>query len=216
MTRIILAFDIETSGCKFSNDVLALGCSVIDNNSTLLDSLFLPSYFPEETNFESRCYNEFWSKNLNILELLKYSGTYTKSERLKQVVYSFMEFRTKWERYAESKKLEYYIVSDNPIFDGGFINNLIDKYGSDNDMPLPYSAYNKSYSPLINVHCMQYGVLNQIEPNSSFWGLSNAINNIYNIPPCNVKHDHLPHNDAYTIACDFNNLLLIKEGYYRK
>jgi hypothetical protein len=34
------------------------------------------------------------------------------------------------------------------------------------------------------------------------WGLTNVIASVYEVPTCDVKHDHNPANDAYTIAFD--------------
>ena len=78
---LVLAFDIERSGSTDEYDTIAIGASVVDENLEELDSLLLLNYRPNETQFEDRCWEQFWSKHQEILDKLEYTGTLTKEER---------------------------------------------------------------------------------------------------------------------------------------
>lgn len=201
MAKIVLAFDIETSGPH--HDLLGIGASVVDNKYNEIDSIFLPCYIENETNFDKKCYDEFWSKNLNILEKLKVSGSRESVE--KKIIKNFQEFRFK---YNDAE-----LVSDNPVFDGGFMNRLIAKYYP-NDYVLPYDK-NGNYRHLFDVHSQQRGLLFSLDPKfalDNIFGYTKKIRELLNV---NIErdHDHNPVNDAYNIACDqqilFNYVLNI-------
>ncbi len=203
-TSLVLAFDIERSGATNKYDTIGIGASVVDTNLHELDSLFLPGYFEKDTIFESRCWNEFWSKNLDALNLLKYTGTKNKKERELEMITHFQTFRKKWPD-AE-------LVSDNNVFDGGFINDLIFNYLDDN-MPIPYK--NNQYSSFWETHSQQRGLLMIVDPEyKGDYDFSKRIAKLYNIPDPQKQHDHNPANDAYTIAYDQQILLGIRDGRY--
>ena len=68
-STITLAVDVEMSGARFSeHDVLAIGAAVVDERFELLDTFFYKSYNPTDATFETRCWDEFWSKHENIFE----------------------------------------------------------------------------------------------------------------------------------------------------
>lgn len=208
---ITLGFDIERSGATDTSNTIAIGASVVDNDFTELDNLFLPGYIPGETTFETKCYDEFWSKNLDILSKLEYKGTKCKKDREFEMIQEFQDFRGKWEKIASENNWKLETVSDNNVFDGGFINHLIFKnlIGS---MPLPYST-NGSYKPFWETHSMQRGLLIAVDPNfKDDWGFTKRIAELYEIPKMVRNHDHLPNNDAYTIAFDNQVLLGIRDG----
>ena len=123
--QIVLAFDIERSGGTAEYETIGIGASVVSSELEELDSIFLPNYYPGITKFEPKCWNEFWCKFPEKLEILKYDGPLSSQEREKEVITKFQEFRKKWEIYAKENGFSYYIVSDNNIYDGGFINDMI-------------------------------------------------------------------------------------------
>lgn len=212
---LVLAFDIERSGGTSEHDTLAIGASVVDSELRELDHLFLPAYFPGETRFESRCYREFWSKNLDILAQLQYKGPKSREEREAEMIIEFMQFRNKWEQHCEQhgKKLE--LVTDNNVYDGGFINLLIYKH-LPSQLPIPYSTTGK-YSPFFETHSQQRGLLLALDPNfKSDWGLSARLEQLFALPSPSEKHDHLPHHDACTIAFEQQILHGIRAGKYQR
>jgi len=211
---IVLAFDIEMSGNNPQEfDLLGLGISVIDENKEELEHQLFPCYFPKQTKFEEKCWDEFWSKHEDKLKLLEYKGNKRKEERLKEVITAFQNIRRHWELTASELKNNYNIVSDNNVFDGGIINHYIIKYTK--DMPLPYTASEGKYSSFYETSSLFKGFLLATDPEFSLnneWGFFKKIQEIHNIPKFEREHDHNPANDAYTIACEFQSVMKICKG----
>lgn len=211
MTKtIVLAFDIERSGAKAEHHTIAIGASVVDENFTELDVLFLPGYVEGKTKFETRCWDEFWSYHEDKLEELKYTGKLTFEERQREMIELFQEFRAKWEGLASQNDWQLEIVADNNVYDGGFINLLL--FEHTNDMPLPYNTSGK-YRQFWETHSEQRGLLMAIDPEfKGKSGFSNRLKDIYDVPEPEREHDHNPANDAYTIAFEQQVLLGIRDG----
>jgi hypothetical protein len=214
-----LAFDIERSGATSQYDTIGIGAAVVNQNLELVESLFLPGYFPtgpDSNKFEDRCWNEFWSKNLAQLDALRYSGTLNKKDRQSEMIREFQAFRSKWELKAKSEKAEFYLVSDNPIFDGGFINEMIFEH-LPGILPIPYGASDQEYSAFLDTHSQQKGLLMDVCPEFiSNWGLSQKITQIFQVPEQILAHDHRPDHDAYTIAWDQQILFAIRDRRVKK
>lgn len=238
--RIVLAFDIERSGATNEYDTIAIGASVVNQDFEELDSLFLPGYFPQkarnqktlddywkstkehvivepiltitadETVFEPKCWTEFWSKNLETLETLKYTGPLTKQQRQKEMIEQFQNFRANWESWANENNYEYLLVSDNNVFDGGFINQMIYEHLPD-AKPIPYYASTGEYSLFVETYSAQKGLLMYVDPEfTQEWGLTDRINKLFDVPELQKSYDHNPVNDAYTIAVDQQILFAIQ------
>ena len=206
---LIFAFDIERSGATTAYDTIAIGACVMDSNFNELDRYFCNCYFTKETVFENRCYEQFWSKNLDMLKTFIYYGPNTKKQREKEMIVDFQEFRKKWETFADENKLNFYLVSDNNVYDGGFVNDLICKYTK--DLPIPYTASKQEYESFFETHSMQKGLLLSHGLNVD-WGMSDKIKSLYDVPEYKKFHDHNPANDAYTIAFDMLVLFKIASG----
>lgn len=210
--KIALAFDIERSGGTNKHDTIAIGASVLDEDFNELDSLFLPGYVSGETQFEPRCWEEFWSKNTDVLNIIKYTGNLSYSDRQKEMIEAFQAFRCKWEELCESNGHELILVSDNAVYDGGFINQMIFTHIPDT-LPIPYSAKKQKYKPFRETNSILRGILFVADPDyTSQFGLSRRIAEIYDVPTPIAKHDHNPANDAYTIAYDFQVANAIAKG----
>ncbi len=225
---LVLAFDIERSGGLGIHDTIAVGAAVVDEQLNVLDSLLLKAYFGrEKTAWEPRCWDEFWSKHESTLETLRYDGPLSKDERAAEVVAGFQAFRRKWEARAEKEGETLELVSDNKVYDGGFVNDMIFKFGDGQNMPLPYRAtggLSAKYGKFWETHSEQRGLLMAVDPEfkpgkdekTDRWiGYTERIEQLYGIPPWDVKHDHSPENDAATIAREQQILLGIKKRKYR-
>lgn len=227
----VLAFDIERSGARDEHQTIAIGASVVDSNLEEVGSFFETNFrsgghldenkiLTEENNvrrnnvtfFEPRCWNEFRRKNTHILKKLEYKGNQTMKQQEKRMTRKFQEFRSHWERMAQEEKTTLDLVSDNNVYDGGFINQLIFQHTK--DQPLPYSASRpQTYQPFWEVFSMQKGMLSALGPSfNSDWGLSKDIAETFCLPKHVNQHDHMPHNDAYTIAWDYHILKKIQSG----
>jgi len=219
MSEIVLAFDIEYSGYE----VIAIGASVVDTNFMELDNFFFGNYIADVTQFEHRCWDEFWSKNEDVLNIIKYKGNKTdsKEKRAFEMINSFQEFRAKWENLSQEMNKKLVLVTDNNIFDGGLINQLIKKY-LPNTEGIPYSASRdennkQKYQPFWETFSQQKGLLMAVKPELNCdWGLTDKIFELYAIDKPLVNHDHNPANDAYTIAYDQQVLFGIRDGRINK
>jgi len=215
--EIVLAFDIERSGPRLEHDTIAIGACVLDWTFKELDRLCLLGYFPkpdacgQQTEFDPKTWEEFWSKHQDTLTALTYTGTKTKKAREEEIVEQVQAFRRKWELNAEKNNLKLEVCTDNNVFDGGFINCLLFEYSK--QLPFPYSTQGE-YRPFWETHSQQRGLLMAVDPGfKQDWGYSQRINELYDIPAVMEKpHDHNPANDAYTIAFDQQVLLHIRDG----
>lgn len=221
----VLAFDIEKSGATDQYPIIGIGASVVDENFRELDRLFLPGYFPGKTPFEPRCWDEFWNKDSNKQQLadLEYKGPKSPEERQVDMIKVFQVFRRRWEEQCDKAGIKLELVSDNNVFDGGFINNMIYRH-LPKTLPIPYSAATKqegtqTYSSFWETFSQQRGILMVVDPEFALtkeWGYSNRIKELYDgIPELKINHDHNPANDAYTIACDQQILFGIAQGRFK-
>jgi len=206
-SQLVLAFDIERSGGTDLYDTIALGACVMNDKFEELDRYFYKCYIPTKTVFEKRCYDQFWSKHQDTLTSLEYKGDASKETLEHEMIKEFHDFRKKYETYAEDNGYEFYLVTDNNVYDGGFVNDLIFKY-MPHTLPIPYTAKKQEYETFFETHSIEKGILlaNGI---SKDWGLFDEIKNLYNVPKCKCFHDHNPANDAYTIAYEMHTLLQI-------
>lgn len=199
----ILAFDIERYGATSEYNTLAIGAVVMDTNFCVKDCIRICGYM-YECKFEPRCWEEFWSNKQHILQQLKYDGHETADERQVSMIDEFQRFRRKWELKAHDLGYELHLVSDHPLYDGGFLNEMIQKYRP--DLPMPFSALKPhSYMGITDVDSMVQGILYATDlPNFDKLYLD------YNVPkPCKIT-EHLPDDDAYSIAYDYCVCLKIK------
>lgn len=209
---IVLAFDIERSGAFADNHTIGIGASVVDSNFKELDRLFLPGYSEKDTNFEKRCWDEFWVKIPDRLKELTYNGPLTYDERQKEMVESFLTFRDKWAKYAVENNVKFELASDNNVYDGGFINQMIFQHTKEH--PIPYLL--GSFSGFWESHSMQRGLLFAVDPTyTKKWGFTEHIRKLYDV---NVesKHTHNPADDAHDIAVDMQILFGIRAGTIKR
>lgn len=223
MKKYVLAFDIEKSGATNEYPVIGIGASVVDENMRELDQLFLPGYFPNKTPFEPRCWDEFWNMHQDQLNMLEYKGPKTPEERQADMIRIFQEFRKRWEEQCANAGIQLELVSDNNVYDGGFLNDMIHKHLK-GTFPIPYSARAKQegtqiYSSFWETYSQQRGLLFVVDPEFALnkqWGYSDRIKELYDVPEIKVSHDHNPANDAYTIACDQQILFGIASGRFKR
>jgi hypothetical protein len=210
--KLVLAFDIERSGATDEYETIAIGASVLDENLKELDNFLYLNYYPSETKFEPRCVKEFWSKHTDILSSLTYKGTLSKEDNEKEMINSFQQFRSKWENYAKENSHQLYFVSDNTLYDGGFVNQLIYKHMK-GTLPIPYSASTQEYEDFFESTSIIKGILLSNDL-SDDWNLWNKLKTIYDLPESKIKENHNPTNDAYNIA--FKTQILLNINKYDK
>lgn len=210
---IVLAVDIERTGGFPHTPTIGIGASVVNQHFDELACFFEPGYFnPDVTPFEPRCWDEFWSQNEDKLSVLQYNGSLKHDQRQKEMIQNFQDFRARWEKKCKDNKANLVLVTDNNVFDGGFINQMIFTHLPET-MPIPYEASKpQKYERFVDVTSMQLGLL-ATSPPMPKWGLDKRINELYDVASVfqPIKsHDHHPANDAYTIACDYH--IVVKCG----
>lgn len=217
METLTLAFDIERTGATTEYDTIGIWASVVDADLKELDRLFLPGYMgKEDTKFEKRCWDEFWSKNEDKLALLQYEGDSDREERQKEMITEFQEFRRKWEKIADEKKLKLELVSDNNVYDGRFINDMIEKHRPE-DMPIPYNAGDRKHSSFWETHSMQKGLLAIVDPQyNENWNFFQRIGELYTLPEMVIPLDHKLANNARSIASEHQVCLGIKAKKFKR
>lgn len=210
MKRLVVAFDIERSGATTEYDTLAIGAVCMNEKFEEFDRYYCNCYFPDQTVFEPMCTREFWSQHPDILTSLIYTGDLTKAEREAEMIHGFHAFRQKWEQYAADHSYEYYLVSDNNVYDGTFVNHLMAKHMS-HTLPLPYTALTQTYDTFFETHSMTKGLL-LAHGVMTDWNITEHLSKLYDMPARRVFHDNNPVNDAHSIAFDMHCLLQIGSG----
>jgi len=191
---------------------MAIGASVLNADLIEQGNFFVTNYRPGITIFEERCWAEFWSKHPETLQKLEYQGEASEAMQEVMMIEDFQEFRRHWEMVARESKCKLELVSDNNVYDGGFINDLICKHT--HDLPIPYTATRpQTYAAFWETHSIQKGVLAMVDPGfTKNWGFSKRLADLFVIPPQTKEHNHLPHHDAYTIAFDYQVIKGIQAG----
>lgn len=210
--KLALSFDIERSGPTNRDETIAIGAAVVDEDFNELDRLLLLGYFPNDTKFDEVCWNQFWSEHIDILKTLIYKGSLTKEERQLDMITQFQDFRAKWEEKSEKNGDTLILVSDNNVYDGGFINDMIYKYLPDH-LPIPYTVTTKSYDNFYETGSIFRGIVSVVDPSyKKEYGFTYRANKLYDVPEKKYKHTHNPADDAYGIAFDFQVSVGIAKG----
>ena len=109
---LIFSLDIETSGPIYTkHGILAIGWCAGLSDGVIVGSGQINMSLPEGTDFEKKCWEEFWSKNIPTLQKLK-EGAVTAVEGTA----NFISVLDKYEQ-----DYDVMIITDNPSFDVGFI-----------------------------------------------------------------------------------------------
>jgi hypothetical protein len=229
---IVLAFDVEATGQQLGDngvgEVIALGVKVLGEDLKILDGMTIGAYRKRDKNnkkqFEKRCWDEFWSKHQDKLSKFEFDPKMTVVDRAKQMTLRFQQIRTEWEIHCHQNNLDYEIVSDNKIYDGEKMNQLITRFTD--DIVLPYSASKyatkddprllQRYENFPETTSMKKGFLigyNLGKEKKIQW---KDIETEFDIPKSEFEHDHMPENDAYAIARERQILRGIETGRFKK
>jgi hypothetical protein len=207
----VLVFDLERAGRTEKYATLGVGAVVMNDQLKVVDSLLFGAY-DESVQFQPECWDEHWVHHKDALEHLKYKGSAkTQEEREKELTDALWAFREKWDKLSADQGFDLAYFTDNNVYDGGFHNALLASHRP-KDWPLPYNT-KKSYESFWETHSMIRGILFAVDPGfSGEWGLSERLAKVYDFPPCPVKPDHNPVNDATAIAYEAHMLLRVRQG----
>lgn len=103
---LYLAVDVEKKGASLDNPVIQLGVAYGPNINNIKTASFCFDY--KDKPFEKRCYNEFWTKHLDVLKRIEQNAKPPREEWAR-----FAKWLTALEDQAKSIE----IISDNPGYD---------------------------------------------------------------------------------------------------
>ncbi len=173
-TGVIIALDIETSGSRVSkNGIIAVGYYIgtIDNREIEKGTIY---FNLENKEFDDDCKAQFWVKHIQKQVLAKANQFGLPPD---QAIFKLISIIDRMDQIYKCD-----IISDNPVFDCGFINYYLDVYL--NRPPLQYKL-GKYHRHIVDVRSMIH--------NRDLWKKTKE--EIRKKYP-NIKHDHDPMNDA--------------------
>lgn len=220
--KFVLAVDIERAGPTVAFDTIAIGAVVLRyDNFEEQDRLFLPGYFPQQTKFDKDYMDRFWSKHIATLNSLTYHGSSDVRSRQLEMITEFQAFRFKWEEHCEKHNAELILVSDNPLYDGGFLSHMITEHLPDS-MPLPYSIKTASYETIYDTYTALHVLRNFMARGFLCGGNFDQLTTreiaarLYQLPQRMSLHTHNPADDAYGAAYDYCMTMAIFRGEVKR
>lgn len=134
ITRYYLAIDIEKAGDRFCDPILMIGCCLGDNKGKIIESKAFCGPVPAKEEFDKRCWDEFWVKNLNILERIRETGIAEGVKTKEQMIDNFMTYYydldTRFGPFTRSGNKRLIVLSDNPAFDISSIDQALIQQGN--------------------------------------------------------------------------------------
>ena len=215
---VALCWDIEAVGFE----VIGIGAAVMDvGEDKILDTRLMKGYYPN-CPMDERSWNEFWSKNTKVLDLLTVKdGDRASTQR--RMIHELMEFAIAAEQKAKDMGKRFHIVTDNKVFDIGRVNSMILEH-YDDKFQFPYSplsyAEEKKFRYMgyfYELQSMQRTLLCEHAPDwapTNEWGYTEKVRELWGIPEPPVKHDHNPVNDAISQLYEYQALQAIFDGEY--
>lgn len=171
----ILAVDIETSGPSLkSNGILAIGICLGDLRGNVDKKERINVCLEEEHCFDDVCLSNFWNKPGPSLVLRTIQ---IDPLTPKDAIQKFVSILDEYDRLYNLT-----IVSDNPTFDFYFLSYYMDKYLC--RKPLNYK-FGKTYRNLVDTCSFSRG-----------HRLRSGDKRLTQNMSKDIKHDHLPENDA--------------------
>ena len=185
MSFPLLTIDVESGGCQVTrHPLIAIGVDfrLVEPSRQLGSNNKRIFRFPFDIkDFEPRCMEEFWSKNMD------------KLEKLKALPISTIADFAQYVDELDAKYPDLVIMADNPTFDVGFINYLYDR--DLNRKPLQYRADGK-YRIIVDQNSYLWATMPELKDP---WVWDSTVIKKFNLQLTSV-HDHMPDNDAEHIA----------------
>lgn len=175
----VLALDIETNGSyPLMNEIVSIGYCVGDEEGSIVETGRFD--MKVTTPFEPKCYNDFWSKHMDIYEILQKHAVEPAT-----AMRNFVDFVDHWDDLSELR-----IITDNPAFDVKFIDIAMNRYL--NRRPLHYK-HDKYYRPIYDTDSYARGVLGlQLDEE---WTSDDQVMRELGFSVESI-HDHMPEHDA--------------------
>lgn len=196
----LFSIDIEHSGYE----IFAIGVSIYKYYNQwnfepkhIEDKLFVCKF--DNNSFEKKCWDELWSKHIDVLDKLKKEIKY--ENEMEMIIDFYNYYNNFCKKYltndgqfdGPSKYIEIRIISDNVSFDVAELNNKILKYMN---ISSGLSKQMDNYIIPFDTTSYCYGIvcaLNLDTQNYSCHNILKLLNDKYKI---DIIHDHNPVNDA--------------------
>lgn len=209
--KYYLAIDIEKAGDKFIDPILMIGCCLGDASGNVIESKAFCGPVPEPKEFDQRCWTEFWSKNLSILERIKDTaqkeGVVLKSQMIDAFMNYYYELDNRYGPFTRSGNKRLILLSDNPAYDITAIDQALlmqtvnvksgKEVGNEYVFPLRYTKsgqYNRVSDP---------SEMSSALPNKKSKEILDMVKKV-------STHDHWAENDAITIYKWFSEIVKSK------
>ena len=164
-----VAFDVEAGGPSLNHPVVSVGCCYGTHPLNFTKKRWTFDF--DETKFESKCKNEFWDKNVSLLQMFKLENKHTWSD--------VNEFLMDLEKKYPKSHHSWVIVSDNPAYDLEKIDYHLHMMCS--RLPVRYSSDGS------------YRWVSDPSEQSRYFPDKTALKEYVNQ---HAKHTHLPDEDA--------------------
>lgn len=179
------------------------------------------------TVFEKRCWEEFWKLHVDILDqfIPDGCGDYNaledlpnERERTTKGLEEYREFLALHDAKMRKVGGELVVVSDNVSFDIGILDAEFARLLFDAMPHIYHQSDPHTYNGGVGCTTSMKKMLLMLKDPKWFYrkpvkgedrNYWNRIRYIYGVPECDMEHDHMPNNDAYTIAYEYAHLHLI-------
>jgi len=189
---VYIVIDVESNGSSVKkNSMFALGCVAIEvTTKNVLGGFAYNVAEVPGTEMETKCWDEFWSK-----EKLMYDELHKDQMDEKEVSTQIVQFVQKIKDMGKN----ILFASDCSVYDWKWVDACILNHNSTN--PLGYTA--------MDIYSYAAGMFK--EPRHSVW---KTIKNLKGttLQFDDVNHDHNPYNDALSEACLLVDLIRLNES----
>ena len=193
--QIVCAVDIEAAGPRPEFPIIAIGVVIGDEKGNVIAKRKFCNAVPRD-QFEKKCWDEFWSKNIASLEIIEKATA--ESSTYSGMIHDFHQFLFGFQlRHGpfgrkHQNTVKFRFVSDNPAYDIGSINLEFYKCGINCSLATMFDDYVPTDDPSEQVACLT--------PSQSAF-----VNSFVK-----TKHTHDPEDDAaeiYELWCGVNYFL---------
>jgi hypothetical protein len=180
---LVLVVDIETSGPNVvKNDIISIGYVIGTVDGNVIEKNKINVKW-SESRMDKNCYETFWKNKKDLLVKLSIDQ---KSQQ--QAIKLFIDTVDAYEGSCN----DFYIVSDNPTFDIGFINYYLALYLGRH--PLNYKADGKTYRHIHDTESYTRGFLGMEFKDK--WVDNGDVIDDYNFKMQSKSNTHMPDEDA--------------------
>ena len=194
---ILCAIDIETSGPNIiKNGILSIGICAGTVTGNIIVRRRIDVKLHRSKSFDTNTWDNFWCKNKKILEIIQ--------EHPLEESAAVIEFINVIDDLEDNYKV--IIISDNPVFDIGFLNYYLAFYI--NRLPLQYDKEGV-FRPIYDTDSYTRGVLRK-NYNNIYTDDKEIIKKLnIELPQLDSSKKHLPEYDAEYIY-HLHRMILIK------